>query len=109
MKSSLDVGEITDLIINIAPSFSEVLKVILFGSYARGEANIQSDVDVAIVHENDIVSSFSRALKSKFNKVYDGDIDVQFTYLSQINYEEDNHILNVAKSVREEGITLWSR
>jgi len=109
MKSLADIANIIDLVVKIASSFSEVQKVIVFGSYARGEANIQSDVDVAVVHEEGVRSSLRRDFKKEFSKFYEGVIEVQFTYLSEEAYEKDNHVLNVARSVREEGVVLWSR
>lgn len=45
-KVDMDVNLIKDLIGKIVPKFSQIESVYLFGSVARGEADIKSDVDL---------------------------------------------------------------
>lgn len=43
---------IIDDIISIARQDFSIVKLYLFGSYARGEATVFSDVDIAVIHES---------------------------------------------------------
>lgn len=45
-KVDMDVNLIKDLIGKIVPKFSQIESIYLFGSVARGEADIKSDVDL---------------------------------------------------------------
>jgi len=109
MKTLDDIKDVLNTVIESISVHPGVKKILLFGSYARGEANIQSDVDIAIVHLDSVPASFSKELKRRFYSLYDGDIEVQFTYLSESAFIGDEHILNVARSVREEGVCLWPK
>lgn len=48
---------VIDQIIEIAKSYSFIEAVYLFGSQAKGEASVNSDIDIAVLLENDYTGS----------------------------------------------------
>lgn len=52
-------------------------KVILFGSYARGEASTESDIDLYIVTKDDFIPSTWRVSKNIYARISKNLLDVQ--------------------------------
>jgi len=77
----------------------------MFGSYARGEATIFSDVDIAVIH-NDVHEINRVALNEVASRA---DEDVQFTYIQADVFDTDDHPLHVSSSIKREGICLWQK
>ncbi|ELS33392.1 MULTISPECIES: nucleotidyltransferase domain-containing protein [Pseudanabaena] len=83
-----------------------LVKLILFGSHARGEANPDSDIDLLIVLKNNI-SQFQEILNMselRVRMLLEHDEIVSIIPMS----EEDFHTRNVAllRNIRKEGIEL---
>lgn len=66
------VEQIKDKIFPIAKQY-DLSKIYLFGSYARGEADEKSDVDIALELEDDSVYF---DVYGKLLTIFDGDVDV---------------------------------
>lgn len=75
---------------------------ILFGSYARGEANPQSDIDLRVIIDPDkrmglfAISSFADELREMTGK----EVDV----VTSANLRED-----IAKAIQQEGVIIYER
>jgi len=97
--------EVVDEIIAVASKDDAVMEVYIFGSYARGEATIFSDVDIAVIHgENCEVN------RAALNEVVSHcEEDVQFTYVDSDVFHSDDHPLHVSSSIKREGVLLWRR
>ena len=83
-----------------------LVKLILFGSHARGESNFDSDIDLLIVLKNNI-SQFQEILNMselRVRMLLEHDELVSIIPMS----EEDFHTRNVAllRNIRKEGIEL---
>lgn len=98
-KSSIDVGD-------------NLISIVLFGSYARGLATAESDIDVLILleveREND--------KKLIRDNAYDLMWDSNFQFLLCLHFMELKHYQNLVgigslflKNVHEEGITIWQQ
>jgi len=86
---------------------SHLEKVVLFGSYARGEATLRSDVDIALVFaEGTEVNPRDRAfIREELETLVDPvEINLFTTCKSQL--DTDNK-LNANYWIREEGYVLW--
>ena len=93
-------------------SSKDIDSVYLFGSRARGEGSIESDIDIAVVVKDRVV------IKDVTRMVVDASIKIEEELdisgeliLSPIVIEEDflkGH-LGIGKRIREEGILLWSK
>ncbi len=83
-------------------------RIVLYGSYARGEQMEGSDVDIAILLKNGNTDEMHDAM---IDVVVDYELDLGLT-LSVIPIEYDNYIkwINVLpfyKNIDKEGIVLW--
>ena len=100
------------ILIDLKKSIEEIagnrlLKIVLYGSRARGDYNDESDTDIAI-----IVRGLSRELKHQIlNRV----AAIEFDYLRSLSTlvisEEDFHLLRnrerrIALDIEREGISL---
>ena len=81
-------------------------KLILFGSYARGEASPESDIDVLVVLKGTVNSSQEIKRTSEFiaNLCLQEDVVVSRIFTSQDRYDTENSPFFL--SVRREGIPL---
>ena len=86
----------------------ELDKVILYGSYARGDQTSESDVDIAVVIRKDTERMHDKLL----DLVVDYELDLAVT-LSVVPIEYDNFVewskvLPFYKNIDREGIILWN-
>ena len=94
-----------DEIVAAAKNDDTIRELYLFGSYARGESTIFSDLDIAIIHGD--VNAVNRIALN--NATAHTDVDVQFTYIQAETFDTDDHPLHVSSSVKREGVLLWRR
>lgn len=80
--------------------------LILFGSYARGDARPDSDVDLLVVLEGPVESltEARRTSQVALRAAADRDTALSFVHLSADDFDDDRRPL--VRSVREEGIDL---
>lgn len=83
----------------------DVEKLVLFGSYARGEQNIYSDIDIAIVYKDNY--TFFRQQEALFQQ----ELQEQFSDNIEINFfrTTENKTGGANDFIKKEGITLWER
>lgn len=86
-----------------AASFLEIRKVVLFGSYARGEARPDSDIDLRIVRDSQAplsmmsIAAFGEAVRARTGK----HVDV----LSKRRIDDSD----LAEAVEREGVIVYER
>ena len=97
------VSGITDII------KGDIIKVILYGSVARGTSEADSDVDVMLILKREMdnftedkLSDFIVDMNLKYNKVFSV-IDVKTE-----EFEKWGNTLPFYKNVNKEGIVLWT-
>lgn len=85
-------------------------KIILYGSVARGEATESSDIDIAVIvqkplsmQEHDHVSEITSDMD------LENDCFLSIVDIEQKNIAEWGHILPYYKNMQKEGITLWTQ
>lgn len=113
-RTTEELGEILDeLVSNIKPVFGDkLIKVVLFGSYARGDFEAESDIDVMIlVDESDQkLSTYAKAISEIVL-----DIDLKYEVLvAEIiqDYGKFTKYLSVLpfyQSVDKEGIVIYEQ
>ncbi len=82
-------------------------KIILFGSYAHGTANSESDLDLCIV-EKEYRNHWEEV--EKIDRLLDGiriSKDILVTKLDKYNFYK-HEFGSVYKDIEEKGIVLWS-
>jgi len=107
MISDQAIQEISN---QIAKEFSPQ-KIILFGSYARKEANEQSDLDLFIMLENEPDRSLKKQiLKTLRLKFFDLNFPIDIIINSKERYEKfKNYVGTVFYDICKEGVVLWTR
>ena len=105
------IEEIKNMINNIFKKYG-IEKAYIFGSYARGEANKQSDVDIMIKKGNLKTLLQLSALAYEIEQILKKQIDIviEETYTEDINYDSDT--MKLAKNifydkVKEERLNIY--
>lgn len=88
----------------IATAASKPARVIVFGSYARGDANEDSDLDLLVV-ENDIVDHTAEYLRLR-EAVGSIGVGVDLLLLSQLEFEKRRHWWSPVYWAEREGRVL---
>ena len=111
-KKTLNDTEMFDDIVNgiLSVMGDDVLKIILYGSVARGDNTWESDVDIAVI------TSRHYDWKDR-EKIYDGlyEYDLKYDTIFQIVPIEKEHFygwlfdLPFYYNIDEEGIILWTK
>ena len=99
------VKQIVDLIVQLA----NPEKIILFGSYARGDFSQNSDIDLLII-KKDLYNS--RSLTNKiYDTLYENKIFIPLDIIS-IDSEKYNMLCDdigyIYKTITEEGVTVFN-
>ena len=103
------IHKLTEMSEKIATIYGDALdKIILYGSYARGEQTEGSDVDIAILIKGDETEAMHDKM---LDLVVDYELLIAVT-LSVVSIEYDNYIkwqkvLPFYKNIDKEGIVLW--
>lgn len=98
MDFGLKIYEI-DIIINCISKFPEIKSAVIFGSRAKGNYKLSSDIDIAIFGDKinfDIVSEIHYFFNEESNLLYSVDI-IHFDTLD--NQALKDHIIRVGKEI----------
>jgi len=99
-------------LIEVISGSKDIESVYLFGSRARGEGNIESDIDIAvIVKDRKMIKDVTRRMVDASIKIGE-ELDISGEIiLSPIVIEEAllKGDLGIGKRIREEGVFLWSK
>lgn len=99
----LDRSAIVAAVEDAVRPFPAIEKVVLFGSYARGEARPDSDIDLRIVRDSRVpfsmmnLAAFSEAVRERTGK--------------QVDVLSKRHIDNaeLAEAIKREGVIVYER
>lgn len=98
-----------DLICGLLNIFSDnIIAIILYGSVARNENTVESDIDIAIIIKSEMDDAtrerfiqWSAEMDLRYDKVF-SIIDIQ-----EKNMEKWGSVLPFYQNVQKEGIVLW--
>ncbi|MHB9031136.1 MAG: nucleotidyltransferase domain-containing protein [Candidatus Latescibacterota bacterium] len=106
MYTIRDFSDISNIIRAYIPGATEI---ILFGSYARGEAQEESDADIVVIVEKTLereekLASLTKAWKALGKKGYRVDIIIK----TQYEFDVDKDIpVTLSHTIFHEGKCLW--
>jgi len=102
--------EVSQFLDEYVRSFSnlniDVNSLVLFGSQARNTATISSDIDIAVVMNEDLSHRCRGQLLSLGDEI-DPRFDVNLFFTTKSALECATNGLDTNKNIREEGIILW--
>lgn len=89
---------IVDEIIDIARKYKDINKVILFGSRARGDNSLKSDIDLAIYSDSSIVEFIE-------------DIEMNAHTLLEFDFSDMNIVSDefFIEQIKKEGIVIYEK
>ncbi|MBS1250130.1 MAG: hypothetical protein MAG431_01720 [Chloroflexi bacterium] len=113
MIKDVDLSPINDLRDTLLSRLPGIIqRIVIYGSYARGEAATGSDIDVLVVLDDSSPSVIEEARAARY------DIMAQNQYhpllsLLLLSYKDwqklPKHSAGLKSNIEKEGITVWSR
>jgi len=85
---------------------SFIKAIILFGSEARGEARLTSDVDIALISTKSLTMKERLSILANVPQDLYCDVDVRITCLKEAAMDTVNR-LDVGYSVKKEGVIIY--
>ena len=107
MYSQKDFESINSIILENIP---KVASIILFGSYARGTAKNDSDIDIAIITEQAIERSEKLKLLTSLRwKSAKLGYDIDFLLKNEKDFLSENRLPTLSNVIFKEGKVLWKK
>lgn len=88
----------------------KIYKIILYGSYARGDFTPESDVDVIILLNcsKDEVKLYRKQISRLSSRIgLQNDIEISILLRDRVSYEEGMKVLPFYRNINQEGIILY--
>ena len=87
-----------------------IYKIVLYGSYARGDFDVESDIDVMIIMNcnKEKVCSYRKQISRIASRIgLENDIEVSLLLRDKDTFEQGGEILSFYKNIQREGIILY--
>ena len=86
-------------------------KIILFGSVARGDYTIASDIDLAVITTTTISRVYRKAVTQAIAEFEDIDsmLEINCFYATDESLTSANHWSDLCTYIKNEGIVLWQK
>ncbi|MDD2501578.1 MAG: nucleotidyltransferase domain-containing protein [Geobacter sp.] len=102
-----DFEQIKNIVVSTVPTAKSIF---LFGSYAKGTAQEQSDIDIAILLEQDL---HWRERNDLLNRLYSDTAqkgyNVDFLLKSAEKFRAESELPTLARVILREGRLLWTK
>ncbi|HHE39416.1 MAG TPA: nucleotidyltransferase domain-containing protein [Candidatus Cloacimonetes bacterium] len=102
--------EIFSILVSIIKSrVKSIYEIVVFGSYAKGIQNIESDVDIAIIIQNKISRKMKlKLLNDLWLETAKVGLDVDLIIKTLDDYRKEQKIFGtIANNIFNEGNSLW--
>jgi len=103
---SEEIKKELDKFVEYISSFTGVLQIYLFGSYANGEPRKTSDIDLMIIVENDL-DPFQTAYEIR-RGLTDTDLELDIVVNQIAAFEKASENSSFQRSVKENGVLLYA-
>lgn len=112
-RKTLNDTEMFDDIVNgiLSVMGDDVLKIILYGSVARGDNTWESDVDIAVITSgpNTIYENIKTLSDTEISLIYKYGVLFQIVMIEQNRFNEWLFDLPFYFNIDEEGLLLWTK
>jgi len=106
MYTSADFEIIKNVVVSSAPQAESIY---LFGSYAKGTAREQSDIDIAILLENDLHWRERNALLNQlYSDMSQRGYNVDFVLKRSDKFITESTLPTLSRVILREGRLLWT-
>jgi len=104
----MDYSKVVNSIVSLNLPLS---KIILFGSVARGENTIESDIDIGIVMTESVTNPQRRMITKAVSEfeTLESLFDINCFYTTDEDLKTATHWSNPCVDMREEGVILWQK
>lgn len=111
-KKKVDINMITAEIVDETKRLlkEEVYKIMLYGSYARGDFNSESDIDIIIILNcsKGKVSGYRKEISRVASRVgLKNDIEISLLLRDRDTFEQGQKVIPFYKNIQKEGIALY--
>lgn len=111
-KSEDEIRIITAKIVEQAKNLlkGNIYKIVLYGSYARGNFDIESDIDVMIILNcnKEEVCRYRKQISRVAGQIgLENDIEVSLLLRDRDTFERSGEVLPFYKNIQKEGIVLY--
>lgn len=88
----------------------EVNNIILFGSRARGDSHLESDMDIALIYQGEITGSAFKDIQDRVFDMVDELLgDATIYPVRCIPFEHDKLNGSLWAQIEKEGVLLWKK
>lgn len=101
-------AEIVDEVLKILKDY--VYKIVLYGSYARGDFNLESDIDIMIILDCDReqVKGYRQQISRLASRIgLKNDIEISLMLRDKETFEQGKKVLSFYRNVDREGVDLY--
>lgn len=110
MNSEVNIvtKEVVDAVLDLLQE--DVYKIVLYGSYARGDFDLESDIDIMILLncEKEKVQQYRKQVSKISSRIgLKNDVEVSILLRDRKTFEEGRDILPFYKNVAGEGVALY--
>jgi predicted nucleotidyltransferase len=87
----------------------KLFKVILYGSYARGDYDYESDIDIiALIDEDDLKKYEKQILRINVDLSIEYDADLSIVIENKTDFDLNFDIIPLYKNIGKEGINIYA-
>ncbi|MCL2059162.1 MAG: nucleotidyltransferase domain-containing protein [Oscillospiraceae bacterium] len=107
-KFSTTLRQVTNAILELDLPLS---KIILFGSVARGDYSIRSDIDIAIITTMSISNQQKKMVARAVAdfETLESLLEINCFYATDASLSNANHWSDPCVDIRKEGVVLWQK
>ncbi len=88
----------------------EVYEIVLFGSYARGDFRVDSDMDIMVLVNctKEKAINYRKQISRLASRLgLENDIEISLLIRDRETFERDKEVLPFYKNIKEEGVKLY--